>query len=165
MADLFGDFGPGEDADEDQEAIVSRDVAEPDEERLDLDDGIAEGEPVVAQAPRGLPSPAQATPDDMAKHWLTHLPYRSWCRWCVAAKRQNAPHLIQSGPDREIPLLAADYCYLRDGRDDDLLATSVGRLYPSRATVSIPFDVKGVDEYTNEAVCVQVRLRKAPGAL
>ena len=150
VADLFGNFEPDDDANEEEEAIASRDIAEPDEERLDLDEGIADGEPVIAQTPKGLPSPAQPTPDEVAKHWLTHLPYRSWCRWCVAAKRQNTPHLRQSGPDREIPLLAADYCYLKDGRDDDLLTVFVGRLYPSRALVSIPCEVKGVDDYTVE---------------
>ena len=41
----------------------------------------------------------------------------------------------------------ADYCFLRDGRDADLLTCFVGRIYPSRALVSIPCDTKGVDEY------------------
>ena len=66
---------------------------------------------------------------------------------CVSAKRQNAPHHALPGHSREIPLFVADYCYLRDARDDDLLTCLVGRLYPSRALVSIPCDTKGVDAY------------------
>ena len=78
---------------------------------------------------------------------LPILPYRSWCRWCVSAKRRNAPHLRLPDHSREIPLLVADYCFVRDSRDDDLLTVFVGRLYPSRAIVAIPCDVRGVDDY------------------
>ena len=48
---------------------------------------------------------------------------------------------------RDVPLFVVDYCYLRDGRDEDLLTCLVGRLYPSRALISVPCDVKGIDDY------------------
>ena len=103
--------------------------------------------PCLVQAPAGLPSPAQPTAIEIALHWLTHLPYRSWCRWCVSAKRRNAPHLRLPDHSREIPLLVADYCFVRDSRDEDVVTVFVGRLYPSRALVAIPCDVRGVDDY------------------
>ena len=114
---------------------------------MDVDDAVGEAEPEIAQVPRGIPSPTQPTADDVAKHWLTHLPYRSWCKWCVAAKRQNAPHFSLPSHSREIPLLVADYCFVQDKRDEDLLTCFVGRLYPSRTVIAIPCDVKGVDDY------------------
>ena len=55
MAELFGDFEPDGEADGSGEATASRNVAEQGEERLDLDNGIADGEPVIAQTPKGLP--------------------------------------------------------------------------------------------------------------
>ena len=127
--------------------MPSRDLADDGEMRLDVDVEAAEDEPTITQAPRGMPSPSQPTAEEIALHWLTHLPYRSWCKWCVAAKRPSSPHLSLPPHTREIPLLCADYCYVRDGRDEDLLTVFVARLYPSRCMVSIPCDVKGRDEY------------------
>ena len=124
-ADLFGPDGGFVDANGDAEpAFASRDLGDGRELRIDCDDNVAE--PVISQTPVGIPSPSQPTAAEIALHWLTHLPYRSWCRWCVAAKRKNAPHLGLPSHSREIPLLAADYCYLRDSRDDDLLTVFVG---------------------------------------
>ena len=145
MADLFGpDDGFAEDA------VPSRDIGQGDELRVDIDDGGSADAPELVQQPRGMPSPPQPTADEIALHWLTHLPYRSWCKWCVAAKKANSPHPSLPGATREIPLLVADYCYVKDGRNEDLLTCFVGRLYPSRALITIPCDVKGVDEYAVE---------------
>ena len=115
--------------------------------RLDhVDEDVGEG-PIVAQSPRGMPSPVQPSADEVARHWLTHLPYRNWCRWCVAAKLGNAPHPTLPDHSREVPLFVADYCYVRDSKDDDLLTCFVGKVYPSRALFSVPCDVKGEDPY------------------
>ena len=114
---------------------------------MDDADGEGCGDQAIAQAPRGMPSPCAPTADEVAKHCLTHLPYRSWCKFCVSGKRPNAAHTKLPGHSREIPLLAADYCFLRDERDQDTLTCLVARLYPWRALISIPCDVKGFDEY------------------
>ena len=143
VADLFGpDDGFADDRPE--PAVPSRDVVDGGEFRVD-DDDVAAGsdEPNLVQAPAGLPSPLQPTAAEIALHWLTHLPYRSWCRWCVSAKRRNCSHLRLPDHSREIPLLVADYCFIRDSRDEDLLTVCVCRLYPSRALVAIPCDVRG----------------------
>ena len=144
-ADIFGpDEGWG---DEDVEpAVASRDLVDGGEVRLDSDDRIGAEEPVIAQAPVGIPSPSQPTAIEVALHWLTHLPYRSWCKWCVSAKRQNAPHHNLPNHSREVPLLVADYCYVRDARDEDLLTCFVGRLYPSKAIFASACDQKGADD-------------------
>ena len=148
LADLFGpDDGFGDEDGQPLPAVASRDVVDGGDLRIDDDDNVAAGEPVIAQTPVGIPSPSQPTAAEIALHWLTHLPYRSWCRWCVSAKRRNAPHHSLPGHTREIPLFVADYCFVRDSRDDDLLTCFVGRLYPSRALIAIPCDVKGPDDY------------------
>ena len=128
--------------------MPSRDLSDAREVRLDVDDGIGESAPVVAQAPHGMPSPAQPTAEEIALHWLTHLPYRSWCKWCVAAKRANNPHRHGLPFSREIPLLVADYCYVRDWRDDDTVTVFVGKLYPSRCIIAVPCEMKGTDNYS-----------------
>ena len=141
-------FGPDETWKEDREtAVASRDVVDGGEVRFEDGEEVDADEPILAQTPVGISSPAKPSPEDVAQHWLTRLPYRSWCRWCVSAKRRNAPHLSLPKHSREVPLLVADDCYLRDERDEDVLNCFVGILYPSRALISIPCDVKGVDDY------------------
>ena len=63
--------------------VASSDVVNNGELRMDGDDDVGMHEPIVVQAPAGLPSPPKPTAIEVALHWLTHLPYRSWCRWCV----------------------------------------------------------------------------------
>ena len=145
-ADLFGPDDV-EWAEQSEPAMASRDAVDGGELRIDGDELAGIDEPMLVQTPAGLPSPAQPTAIEIALHWLTHLPYRSWCRWCVSAKRRNAPHLRLPDHSREIPLLVADYCFVRNSRDDDVVTVFVGRLYPSRALVAIPCDVRGVDDY------------------
>ena len=140
-------LGPDEDLVSDGEAVPSREIMASDELRIDDDEDERIEHPKVAQKPMGMTSPVQPTEEEIALHWLTHLPYRSWCKWCVAAKRQNAPHCSLPASNREVPLLVADYCYVRDGRDQDLLTCLVAWLYPRRAIFSVPCDVKGADDY------------------
>ena len=117
------------------EPIKSRDL---EEGMIRLDEGEAEDEDMVVQKPMGLKSPDAPTRAEMELHWLTHLPYRSWCKWCVMAKRANSPHFQLPTHSRSVPLLVVDYCFVRDSQDQDLLTCLVGRLYPSRAVITVP---------------------------
>ena len=47
---------------------------------IDAEDGA---ETIVA---RGMPAPKQPSREDVARHNLTHLPYRSWCPHCLASR-------------------------------------------------------------------------------
>ena len=145
-ADLFG---PDEGFDIEvgtEPATPSRDMVG-EEERIDDNHELHMDEATVAQRPAGLTSPYTPTAEEVALHWLTHIPYRSWCKWCVSGKCNNTAHHQLPDHSREVPLLVADYCFLRDHKDQDVLTCLVGRLYPSRALIAIPCDVKGEDEY------------------
>ena len=144
-----------EDLDESAEADLRDEIGQHDEnggkraeEEVRLDGEEAADHDVEA-AQRAIPmcQPCVPSQADVDEHNLTHLPYRSWCPWCVAARKPNTPHSTLPSFSREIPLLVADYCFLRDKVDQDLLTVLVARLYPSRAVVAIPCDAKGVDEY------------------
>ena len=101
----------------------------------------------VVQLPKGLPSPTLPSKKEVEFHNLTHIPYRSWCPFCVAARRKNDAHKSSSGEKRTVPLFCADYCFVREDDDDDTLSLCVGRLHPGCATVAIPCESKGHDEY------------------
>ena len=44
------------------------------------------------QAARGASTPKAPSKEAQARHNLTHLPYASWCPWCIMGRRNNAPH-------------------------------------------------------------------------
>ena len=87
------------------------------------------------------------TAQEMQAHSRTHVPYRNWCRHCVAARGPNKPHR-RVERDGEAPRneVHADYCFLRDlkgGRPrSPLLAGTGGRastspmLFPTRGRAS-----------------------------
>ena len=99
------------------------------------------------EQPAGLPkSPKQPSAQDIAMHNLTHFPYRDWCPHCVASRRPNTPHRSRALEERKIPLVVADYCYLRDSKDQDLATCLVVGVYPYRMTMATVVDMKGRDE-------------------
>ena len=98
------------------------------------------------QIPLGVPEPPQPSRTEVARHNLTHVNYRSWCPHCVAGRRSNNPHRTRLSNHRKVPLLCADYCYLRDVEDEAPLTAMVGRLYPSRAIFATACDAKGTDD-------------------
>ena len=63
-------------------------------------------EPKVARDP-GAPTAAE-----IAKHALTHWPYRSWCAHCVRGRGRCRQHKTATNSDRSIPVIAADYCFI-----------------------------------------------------
>ena len=90
-----------------------------------------------AQQPVALPDVKPPTQAEVDLHNLTHLPYRRWCRFCVAARRPNSPHLGLPPFSREIPLIVFDYCFLRNIQDQDLITVLCARLYPFRAVFAV----------------------------
>ena len=52
-------------------------------------------EAVEVKAPK---VPVRPTQDEVEKHNITHLPFRSWCPCCVAGKAKSEPHRSQD-PD------------------------------------------------------------------
>ena len=96
----------------------------------------------AAQRPRALPDVYVPTKAEVERHNLTHLPYRNWCRICVAGKKPNTPHRSLPPYSRRIPLLVLDYASLRAKDDTVLLTMCSGRLYPWRDVASIVCETK-----------------------
>ena len=119
----------------------------------DVVDGVedidAESGAVSVRA-RALPTPKMPSAAVVAHHNLTHFPYRSWCPFCVAGRRNNSPHMsIDADAERDIPAFHGDYCFIKDGVDEQSLTVLVARITPSQSMFASPCVVKGPgDEYT-----------------
>ena len=107
---------------------------------------------------KGQPEPREPSPAEVNRHNLTHLPYRSWCPHCVAARRANAPHKQGSRP-RAKPLFCSDYCFVGDTRTEaDNLTVLVGKLYPPKALFAVVCECKGAgDAYAVGRLCQFLR--------
>ena len=59
--------------------------------------------------------PSRKEVDD---HNVTHLPFRSWCSTCVAARAKNFSHpdRVQEEGSKEVHF---DYCFLRNKKGSD----------------------------------------------
>ena len=120
------------------EAFTDTEGQVKDEDAINLD------EDEVIQLAQPLPQPKVPTAAQIAAHNITHLPYRSWCPHCVAARRPNTQHRSSQSPSaRADPLLVADYCFVRGTNDADCVTVLVARLYPSRAMLATVVTAKG----------------------
>ena len=108
---------------------------------IDADDNEA------VQVAQPLPAPIAPSKAQRDAHDCTHIPYRSWCPHCVAARRSNSQHRRSSSSSRTMPLLVADYCQLKDSEDGlDGVQVLVARLYPARAILATVVSAKGPEE-------------------
>ena len=97
-------------------------VAEPvvDSKHAVMDDPIVghsgilldENGPAARQA-TPLASPPTMTPLEKEIHDLTHLPFDPACPICMATRSPNLMHLPSHGHLRVVPLLVADYCFMK----------------------------------------------------
>lgn len=96
----------------------------PDEEmHMDPFDPIDEG--AVARCPTMVRPPTET---ERRQHALTHLPFRAWCRHCVAARAANSPHRVPvDRGDLSVPSVSYDYCFLRNATGSTSATTLVSR--------------------------------------
>jgi hypothetical protein len=60
---------------------------------------------------KSLFDPAQPTSRQIDDHDRTHLPYRSWCKWCVEAKGREDAHSRVQTDDGGLPVVGMEYVY------------------------------------------------------
>ena len=80
------------------------------EEEPDMDcesDGGEDGERV-----RLLPKPRTPSKAEWERHVVSHMPFRDWCRHCVAGRGHERRHQRHPGHDDQYPLVCIDYGYL-----------------------------------------------------
>ena len=68
-------------------------------------------------AVRAKRPPNAPTAEERAQHLVSHLPYRSWCRSCVAGRGRSDPHFARGHRQDSLPVIAIDYAFL--GRTEE----------------------------------------------
>ena len=67
----------------------------------------------VWQVCQDIPEPIEPTREQRERHNLTHMPYRSWCPHCVAARRTAQAHKLSKDDERRmLPLPIFDYAFV-----------------------------------------------------
>ena len=56
--------------------------------------------------------PQLPSQEDVECHRCCHIPFRSWCRWCVMGRGRGDPHLSSAGSN--IPIVGLDYFFIDD---------------------------------------------------
>ena len=126
---------------------------------LDERDVIDADDDVVVQEAKALPAPRVPTQTEIDAHNVTHMPYRSWCKWCVMARRPNSHHRRHPVSNRSCPLRVADYCFMGDSSDEEMCLTLVAKLYPAKALLAVVCDQKGVDDQVVGRLSIQASCR------
>ena len=107
-----GEHDPSYEAPEDAGIDLAKGV-----ERLDEEEWVCvpcDGEDSVMK-PKLFPSPRAPSKAEIELHNITHLPYRNWCPWCVAGRRNNTQHReLKEKHARTEPCLHLDYAFLSD---------------------------------------------------
>ena len=68
---------------------------------------IQEGEDAEVEPVKVATDPGRPTESQIEEHRMTHIPFRSWCRWCVLGRGRGLQH--RARPGSLIPIVGIDY--------------------------------------------------------
>jgi hypothetical protein len=88
--------------------------------------------------------PGAPTRAEVEAHEATHLPFRIWCKECVAGRRDNPAHLRVPREPGGVPEVGFDYAFVRKDDEADTVTLLVMKDRDSRAVRVWVVPVKGV---------------------
>ena len=95
-----------------------------------------------------VPTPYKPSQNEVEEHYLTHFPFRSWCRHCIRGRGKEARHLKQSGENGTVPEFHMDFCF--PGNEEaasEHLTVLVIRMRGTRMTMSTVIPSKSVEDF------------------
>ena len=100
---------------------------------------IAHPAPRPVERVKALPKPTAPTIAQRERHELTHLPFMDWCRHCVMARSQAAPHRRSKkhSTNREVPVVSADFCFMGQAEQEGTHPIVVVRDHNTRVTLAL----------------------------
>lgn len=107
-----------------------------------------------AQPARPGRIPAAPTPEERAKHELTHIPYRAWCASCVRGRAKSDPHRRRD-IDPDFPEIQIDYCFVKTSDDQDVLRPVLAAIHvQSGYVLAQPLASKAVKDDRRALTCI-----------
>eukprot|EP00435_Cladocopium_sp_Y103_P026822 s1787_g6.t1 len=94
----------------------------------------------------GQSVPRTPSPEEVALHELSHLPYRDWCPYCVSCKgKQDPQRPVEFSPDdrRSIPSIEIDYCFSKVEEAEPVSTVLVAIDCQTKMLFSMPLASKG----------------------
>ena len=90
-------------------------------------------------------------------HYITHVPYRSWCPHCVAAAAKASPHKKVDGEkENSVPSQHVDYWFMRDQPGGESIPVVVMKDSDSKAIGAHVVSQKGNIEWVAEKMCEDI---------
>ena len=93
------------------------------DDRQDESDGNGIPEPPEpheeARVPKAKRVQNMSSQQEVDEHVLTHIPFISWCEFCVAGKDKSNPHGKQHDKEeQQVPLVSIDYMCMEESSND-----------------------------------------------
>ena len=87
-----------------------------------------EGEAEEVRDQKLLKDPGAPTAEEIEKHNVTHMPYRSWCPVCVEGRARDKHHRRgEEQDDKGIPEIVFDYGFLGAKGDEETMAIQIAK--------------------------------------
>ena len=103
------------------------------------------------EALRATPMHVPRGPSDAERraHEIHHMPYRSWCEYCVRGTGKESLHLSRGEQsDDGIPIVQMDYAFSHDTKDNDAKVTFLTMVdHSSGSMVATAVQKKGHDKF------------------
>ena len=130
--------------------ICGEDVVEVIEENKEIEDKKFEERDLQqeggeAEVPRCVRDPGEPTAKERQEHDKSHLPYRSWCKFCVMGRGRDLPHKARERRDDGVPIIAMDFFFLGEPDVEKTMPAVVIRDSISKALFAHVIPGKGLD--------------------
>ena len=79
------------------------------EGEIEIEGGDKDAEPA-----RYLPSEPTPSAKEVEEHRCSHIPFRSWCKWCMMGRGLGIQHRGSSSSSF-IPIVGLDYFFINPG--------------------------------------------------
>ena len=128
-------------------------------------DGLGEEVTDTVGTARVLAAPRTPTKAELEEHDVSHVPCRTWCRFCVMCRGLERHHLTQSGDrDGDRPRVFANYGYLCGDSTSLLVAKDRRTGMTFAAAVSMkgagdPHAARLLSKWIDGLVCQEVTVR------
>ena len=61
----------------------------------------------------------QPTAGEIEQHEVAHVPFRSWCKFCIMGKGVASAHHIGESVESQVPIISVDYAFMGSKKEKE----------------------------------------------